>query len=248
MAYRVVRSIELRAAPAEVWPYLTDPELLAEWFAGTETFAPGEPFRFDFGDGDFFAGRVLGFDPPSRLVLHWKFMAVGPLFEIVYTLEASENGTRLTVQDTGSLSSEEATGLNEGWADFLGRLQGRIETGQPSRYLWNQTIGAGALIEDADASRLADPAWLCDAFGVTPRVERSGSDVVLTFGSPGWDGKTTQATISVHKVEGRTYVGVVHSGWTDLPETLRIDERRRFANVWAAALAGVEQSGRVSPA
>jgi uncharacterized protein YndB with AHSA1/START domain len=245
LPYRAEQRMMLNASPAEVWELLTRPELIGEWFADCSYFAPGEQFVFDFGDGDYFAGRVVGFEPPSSLHLKWKFLGIGPEFDIVYHLRASGDGTELIVSDTGSLTREEAEGLTEGWKDFLSRLEARIATGSPARYRWSQTIGVGALTERAPEdvrASIGDQEWLKNAFaGSTARkLPDEDGQIRLRFARDAWRGRQTEATVSVSDIDGKTYIGVVHGGWTELAEPLQIAERARFAALWREALASLE--------
>lgn len=245
MPYRVERQLTLNLPRSAVWKFLTDPELITEWFADCSHLAPGDAFRFDFGDGDYFAGRVAGWEPPNLLHLKWKFCNLGPEFDIVYMLaDAGGDATELRVSDTGSLSAEEAEGLSEGWKDFLSRLEQRISSGKPSRYLWSQTIGIAALADrDPEEvwSAITDPAWIAGAFGDAASIEAiEGREMRLHFRRDAWRDKATEATVGVSDVDGKAYVGVVHAGWTDLPEAQQIAERARFLGLWSDALQQLE--------
>jgi len=79
--YCVVAQRHLLFPVDQVWRFLTEPPLLAQWFADTESFRPDSPFRFDFGDGDFFFGRIQEWDENIFLNLRWKFVAMGPEYE-----------------------------------------------------------------------------------------------------------------------------------------------------------------------
>ena len=65
---------------------LTTPGQLAKWFADTTHFAPAAPVRFDFGDGDFFRGEVVEWEPEIALGLRWKFVGHGPEYNVLFSL------------------------------------------------------------------------------------------------------------------------------------------------------------------
>lgn len=245
MPYRVEQHLTLNVPCSTVWKFLTDPELITEWFADCSYLAPQEAFRFEFGDGDYFAGRVIRWEAPHLLHLKWKFCDLGPEFDIVFTLaEVAGGATEIHVSDTGSLSSEEAEGLSEGWKDFLSRLEQRISSGSRSRYLWSQSIGIAALANrDPEEvwSTITDPAWIAAAFGDAASIETiDGREMRLRFHRDAWRETTTQATVQMSDVDGKAYVGVVHAGWTDLPEAQQIAERARFVGLWRDALQQLE--------
>ena len=80
--FSVVRQQVVPAPLLATWALVTDARFVSEWFADCERLAPGEPFRLEFGDGDFFAGRVTAWDEPYHLALRWRFMDAGPWFTI----------------------------------------------------------------------------------------------------------------------------------------------------------------------
>jgi len=245
--YTVVRQTMAEGPPEEVWRHLTEPERLAQWFADCRApLGPGAEFVFSFGDGDAFTGRVTGWQPPSRLELEWKFLGLGPRFDIAFVLGPAANGrTEVSVIDRGALTREELDSLREGWEDFLERLARFSRTGQGCRYDWSAAIGLGALLGDVGEGgppELDDRAWWEAAFG-GPRVElaeRSNGRRTLRLSEPSWDGASTEAEVEIRRLPAGTYLGIVHSGWPSLPETSRLHERRRYAGLWRRALADLE--------
>jgi uncharacterized protein YndB with AHSA1/START domain len=251
----VVRQAKIPAPASRAWRCLTEPPLLAGWFADAPRFEPGAPFRLSFGDGDFFEGDVREWREPSRLVIGWKFMGLGPPYEITYALDpVSESETNVTVRDRGALTAEEAEGLSEGWDDFLSRLERFARTGQPARYEWSQTFGLGAILDGSHGPalppELGEPEWWAAVFdgSEVEAAERAGQSLLVRFGEPAWEGARTEARLQTHRSDLGTYLSLTHEGWTGLPEALQIPARRRYAGLWREAFAGLEAKYRTSGA
>ncbi len=65
-------TIRIAATPAEVFPYLVEPQLLVQWIG---TWAdlhpePGGVFALDF-DGTAVRGTFVSVEPPNRVVFTW---------------------------------------------------------------------------------------------------------------------------------------------------------------------------------
>lgn len=230
------------ATAGAVWRALTDPARLAEWFADVDRFADQEPFRFDFGDGDFFVGRVTAWSAARELGLAWRFMGVGPRFVVTYRLVAQETGfTRVEVTDHGAPITSEAVALEEGWADFLGRLDRHVCLGGRTRFAWNPIIAFGALPLAERLAALASPYWLDRWFPTaTCEVVESAGSRRVCFREPHWGSLSTEARIERYDVEGGPYIAITHDGWNALPPALRVHERRRYAGIWQRAAASLE--------
>jgi uncharacterized protein YndB with AHSA1/START domain len=237
--------------PEAVWPYLTVDELVGRWFAdsaglggGRGDHAARRAFRFEFGDGDFFAGNVTEWREPRVLGLHWQFMGIGPVYDIRIELVPCETGTRVTVTDAGASSASEAESLHEGWIDFLARLDKCISTGRVTRYEWSETISVTALVrrdEEAVAALLSQRPWWEARFpGAELRLAPLPTGVAVEFRDPAWQGASTRAEITVEADPGGLRIQVRHEGWTHLPPERRIPERRRLANLWASTLMRLE--------
>lgn len=232
--------------PSEAWKDLTLGARLSRWFADSRDLAEEGAFRFDFGDGDYFAGEVTRWEPARALGLKWRFMGVGPAFDVRFDLAPHATGTEVKVEDRGSRTAAEADSLREGWRDFLQRLGTFAETKANSRYEWSPTIGTAALVNAPPprvAKRLRDPAWWRGAFeGLEPALAASGDhQFTAELQDEAWAGKWTRAVVTVEPTQGGAYVGVTHAGWTELPENIQRAERRRFAGLWARALGALER-------
>lgn len=255
----IVKRRRFAAPPARLWLCLTDPREVAGWFADADRIALHEPFVFSIGDGDFFAGRVTDWSTPGasadgRLGLRWKFLGIGPEFSILYDVRAAADGTTLLeIVDRGALTAEDVRGLEEGWDDFLDRLERYLETGVPARFDYSEQFAAGALLRGVREPAFGDlRAWTARAFPdarVSVRAT-SAAAVQLTFTDPAWGGRATHAAMDASRVDAGVYVRVAHAGWPDLDRSWRVAERRRYASAWRAALAALEaasSSGAADP-
>ena len=243
--YTIVRQTSVCATLERCWPYLTDPQLIGEWFADTRgAFVTGGNFEFHFGDGDFFRGFVQAADEPVSLRFRWQFMGVGLTSEIEYALLPLGGGqTMVTVIDRSEHTDAGAAEMCEGWDDFLSRLARRIRTGENSRYRWTETIGCGAVFpgtpENARTYLRDRAVWA--AFPQTETVVSEGGDeLTVSMASPAWNGCETEATLGFRLSETGTYVSVIHRGFDLLSADIQFDERRRYAAYWAAFLAELE--------
>lgn len=71
----IVLAIESPASADRAWSYLTDPELVARWFADASPVgAPGERYRIDFGDGSVIEGRITVVEPGRRFEHEWAWL------------------------------------------------------------------------------------------------------------------------------------------------------------------------------
>jgi len=175
----VTVDIEIPAPPEAVWSYLTVGELIGRWFADCAGLHARGRFRFEFGDGDYFVGEVTDWQEARALGLTWRFMGIGPTYEIRIELAPCALGTRVAVSDRGATSAEEARSLREGWMDFLTRLVQSMSTGRVTRYEWSDAISATALVGPDDAQVIAMvsevPWWGARFPGAAARQAIGGS-------------------------------------------------------------------------
>lgn len=124
------KSIVLRATPAQVWAYLTDPDKLALWFhkpATALTAGPYEMFGTESGDRLMW-GDVTVAEPFSRLEYTFTIAPMGDATSTVkWHLQEIPGGTQLSLQHHGLPQSAEAFGLmmalDKGWDDHLARMR-----------------------------------------------------------------------------------------------------------------------------
>jgi uncharacterized protein YndB with AHSA1/START domain len=103
------REVTVDAAPEVVWDALTASDELEAWF-GAEAemdLRVGGAIRFRWPDGTERRGLVVDVDRPHRLAFRWRELrtsatglAVTDATVVTFTLEAEENGTRVTVTES----------------------------------------------------------------------------------------------------------------------------------------------------
>jgi uncharacterized protein YndB with AHSA1/START domain len=103
-AERVTRSVELDAAPAEVWGALTEEALLAEWLADEVELdaEPGGEIVCRYADGEERHGEVELVEEAERLAWSWRREDGGPS-RVELVLDAVAERTRLTVIETSTV-------------------------------------------------------------------------------------------------------------------------------------------------
>ena len=240
--YTVTALREIPAPAGEVWLFLTEPGLVARWFADAERLAPGEPFRFDFGDGDYHAGRVVEWEPGISLGLTWSFVDLGPEYEVRYSMLRRRAGTELAVQDRGALTVKEAECLRVGWNEFLMRLEKAVRQQGVARFRWRKMITLTARLEGDRrevAAALSDPGWYAAELpGVSAEVHpRGSSELRGTLTRDGWRGASTALRLTFEQVRGGDYLYLTHEGWGNLSCVCAAEERRGFVPLWQKALS-----------
>jgi uncharacterized protein YndB with AHSA1/START domain len=119
-------SIRIDAAPAEVFPYLVDAELIVRWMGDWADLdpVPGGRYAADVG-GVPIRGEFVVVEPPHRLVFTWgaagsDVLAPGSsTVEIVLSPDAGGTLLELAHRD---LPPEELPQHGIGWGHFLERL------------------------------------------------------------------------------------------------------------------------------
>ena len=126
----IQKSIYLKATPAQVWAYLTEPEKLAIWFHKPDSTLVEGPFAmYGTESGDkLIWGEVLKADPFQTLEYTFTVAPMGDAVSTVkWSLEEVTGGTRLSLVHMGLPQGEEAFGLllalDKGWDDHMGRMR-----------------------------------------------------------------------------------------------------------------------------
>jgi uncharacterized protein YndB with AHSA1/START domain len=136
-AERVTRSVELDAAPAEVWDALTEDALLGEWLADEVELEaePGGEIVCRYADGEERRGEVELVEEAERLAWSWRRHGGAPS-RVELVLDAVADRTRLTIIETATvfetapfgatgplLLAAPAGGAGPAWGRRLARLQ-----------------------------------------------------------------------------------------------------------------------------
>lgn len=241
--YTVVAQRQVAAPVEKVWDYLTRPELLSKWFADTSYFGPDAPVYMETGAGDFLAGTVVEWDPGIVLGVRWKFLGLGPEYEVRFSLLRRKQGTELTVQDRGALTVEEAECLRVGWSEFLMRFEKALLKNVNARFNWRKTVNVTIRVTEKNleplAAALKDPHWYEVALaGVRAQIHEPGeNEIAVTLAHDAWGEVETRVSVKVKNIRGVDYAYVVHEGWAELPDKLAPTERRRFVGIWINALS-----------
>ncbi len=127
------KSIYLKATPAQVWAYLTDPAKLALWFHKPQTaLVEGTYEMFGVESGDkLMWGEVLLAEPFSRLEYTFTIAPMGDKTSTVrWALEDVPGGTNLSLLHEGLPQGQDAFGLtlalDKGWDDHLARMRSSV--------------------------------------------------------------------------------------------------------------------------
>jgi len=130
-------SVHIAAEPETVFAYFTDPGRYVQWM-GTDAAlepVPGGCYRAVMRDGVQAAGQFVEVDPPHRLVFTWGWThdaAVPPgTTRVVITLRAEAGGTRVVLRHYGLPDDDQREHHRKGWLLYLGRLDLRVQGGDP---------------------------------------------------------------------------------------------------------------------
>ena len=135
-----VYSIDIKASPERVWRAITDGDDTVNYYYGTRvasTWTPGAPLTYAYPDGSVAAdGEVIDVEPGRAVTMdfhpRWDpaIDAEGPV-RMVWSIEATETGSRLTVTSSlvpGSATEGEFSG---GVVHIVSGLKTFLETGVP---------------------------------------------------------------------------------------------------------------------
>jgi len=111
-----------------VWAAITEPEQIARWFGtGAELdLRPGGEGTLSWEDlGVTTSITVETVDRPSRFAYRWQSNRGGPTTLVEFRLEEIQDGTRLTLVESGfgRLGEESRQGNEYGWDAELGDLR-----------------------------------------------------------------------------------------------------------------------------
>ena len=215
----IQRTIHIDATPETVFPFLTDPSRLTQWMGRSATLdpRPGGIMRVDYDGFDVARGEFLEVVPNSRIVFTWGWESLADVTrpgesKVTVTLVPEGGGTLVTLLHEG-ISGMEATGFDEGWAMFLGRLSTAATGGQPEPMAPEMTPGREL------AARLN--TVLCEARAVVEHIPAEK-----------WTANTSENraanALASHVAD--------HIGVLAIAEGILSGERSPFADVTAAQL------------
>ncbi len=139
---RIEKSIFLKASPARVWAFLTEPDQLARWFHPSDR-ALTSPGPYDFWKtsetaGERFCwGEVLEAEAETRLVYTFTHTWLGEhATRVCWTLEAAGGGTRLSLVHDGFAGGpvdalEAVFDHDAGWDEHFATLRIRVADALP---------------------------------------------------------------------------------------------------------------------
>jgi len=131
---RIERTVEIAHSPDKVWAALTTAEGLGTWFGNDATIdlRPGGQAKMTWTDGPKADMRVERVEEPTVFGFTWHIYGLpedDPRRTYVeFTLEPVDEGTRLTVVESGFAQLSEDVyrtafdGNTRGWASELGEL------------------------------------------------------------------------------------------------------------------------------
>lgn len=128
------KSIYLKAAPADVWEWLTVPEKMEQWFHRPDkVLEEGDTLKI-FGTTSgkqLIWGEVRAARAPEYLEYTFTIEPMGDAVSTVkWTLEEVPGGTRLSLEHSGLTDSAEGFGLilalDDGWDEHIGRMREKI--------------------------------------------------------------------------------------------------------------------------
>ncbi len=128
-------SVRIAAAPAAVFPYLTDPELMVRWMGDWADLdaSPGGKFALDIR-GVPIRGEFVEVDPPRRLVFTWGAPGRDDLppgsTTVEITLRPDGDATVLELVHR-DLPPAAVAGHGAGWTHYLPRLVAAAGGGVP---------------------------------------------------------------------------------------------------------------------
>jgi uncharacterized protein YndB with AHSA1/START domain len=138
---RIERVVEISHPPAKVWAALTTASGLAGWFGDQATIdlRPGGAARMTFGGGHTADMRVERVEEPTVFGFTWHIFGLADddprRTYVEFTLEPVDDGTRLTVVESGFAQLPEDAyrtaydGNTRGWASELGELVDYLDAG-----------------------------------------------------------------------------------------------------------------------
>lgn len=133
MEKEVIQTWQFQQSPRDVWQYLTQPELIAQWLM-TNDFKPVVGHRFQFASKEKVDAycEVLEVVPQKRLSYRWRKgkgedeIRVDSV--VTWTLSGKNGGTELLLEHRGFTTRDDAEAHSKGWDYCLNRMTEQINS------------------------------------------------------------------------------------------------------------------------
>ncbi|MBV9986048.1 MAG: SRPBCC domain-containing protein [Chitinophagaceae bacterium] len=125
-------------SPAEVWEYLTNPDLIELWLMKSDfKLELGHKFRFmggcnheDADSREAASCEVLEIQPNARLVYSWVTSSLNDekpyTSTVTWTLRPDADGTELQLLHDGFMAIEDLSAHNDGWTRIGNKLAEKL--------------------------------------------------------------------------------------------------------------------------
>jgi uncharacterized protein YndB with AHSA1/START domain len=140
-SYIAKGEIDIEAPPSKVWKALTDPELIAKYFFGSQVETDWQPGGAIVWKGEYQGksyedkGEILEVEPHRRLrVTHFSPTTGLPdkpenYHTLTYELDERAGGTHVSLSQDNNGSKEEAERSTANWEMVLTGLKKTVEAG-----------------------------------------------------------------------------------------------------------------------
>ena len=123
--------------PAEVWRALTDPALMARWWAAGDV-RPVVGHRFTLDMGEWGHQQCAGLEVVDERLLSYRFAESTLDTTITWRLEPEGTGTRLFLTHDGfdldsPMGRQAFEGMGQGWPGVIGRIDAALGSSSVSR-------------------------------------------------------------------------------------------------------------------
>lgn len=125
-------SIEIEASSEKVFDALINPTQLDRYIGPAATVEPREGGRYTYGWHGGGPIKILDIEPNRRLSFNWHYPHEGeemPETVVTWTLEGSDNRTRLTLVHSGFARKRPADDYRSGWMKYMNSMKSMLELG-----------------------------------------------------------------------------------------------------------------------
>lgn len=129
--------IDRRATPGKAWAFITEPGLVASWFAAASPIGEvGTQYRIDFGDGSVVDGGIIAVEPGRTFVHEWAWLgddASRPTLVRWAVDPAAGGGSRVTLVHEGWTEAGADDAIRDDheayWSGYLDDLRDLLDEG-----------------------------------------------------------------------------------------------------------------------